>query len=98
MVKIPDETTLGELFSEAARALSRAGLNHRIDLYREVEIDDAAVRLMLGRSHRVRVRIKITATSLLFDSVEQLTTAEQVTPVPARAGAVPSEVEERLKA
>jgi hypothetical protein len=53
---------------------------------------------MLGRSHRVRVRIKITATSLLFDSVEQLTTAEQVTPVPARAGAVPSEVEERLKA
>lgn len=68
MAKIPDDITLGELCREAARALSRAGLEHRIDIYREVEIDDPAVRTMLGRSHRMRVRVKITATSLLFES------------------------------
>jgi hypothetical protein len=67
MANVPDSITLGELVKKAAQALTRAGLDRRIDLYREVEIDDPAVRLMLGRSHRVRVRIKITAKSLLFE-------------------------------
>ncbi len=71
MPKIPDDISLRELCKQAAQALSRAGLNHRIDIYRDVEIDDPAVRMMLGRSHRVRVRVKITATSLLFDNSEQ---------------------------
>jgi hypothetical protein len=65
--KIPDDITLGQLCQEAAQTLARAGMEHRIDIYREVEIDDPAVRMMLGRTHRVRLRIKITAASLLFD-------------------------------
>lgn len=70
MAKVPDTITLGELCRKAAQALAKHGLDRRIDIYREVEIDDPAVRLMLGRSHRVRVRIKITATSLLFEGAE----------------------------
>lgn len=70
MTKVPDDITLAELCRRAATALARAGLEHRIDIYRDVDIDDPAVRMMLGRSHRVRVRVKITATSLLFDTVD----------------------------
>lgn len=76
MSKIPDDITLAQLCQEAAQALARAGLEHRIDIYREVEIDDPAVRMMLGRSHRVRVRIKITAASLLFQDASPVDTAE----------------------
>lgn len=68
MSRVPDDITLAELCRRAATALARAGLEHRIDIYRDVDIDDPAVRMMLGRSHRVRVRVKITATSLLFDT------------------------------
>jgi len=32
-----------------------------------VEIEDPAVRLMLGRPHRLRVRVKITVASLPFE-------------------------------
>jgi len=68
MVNVPDDITLGRLCRKAAQALARAGLDRRIDIYREVEIDDPAVQLMLGRPHRLRVRVKITASSLLFES------------------------------
>ncbi len=68
MANVPDTITLGELCAKAAQALARAGLDRRIDIYREIEIDDPAVRLMLGRQHRLRVRVKITASSLLFES------------------------------
>jgi hypothetical protein len=67
MVNVPDDITLGRLCRKAAQALARAGLDRRIDIYREVEIDDPAVQLMLGRPHRLRVRVKITASSLLFE-------------------------------
>jgi hypothetical protein len=67
MVKVPDSITLEQLCDKAAEALVRAGLDRRIDIYREVEVDDPAVRLMLGRAHRLRVRVRITATSLLFE-------------------------------
>jgi hypothetical protein len=67
MAKVSDEITLEELCQRAAKALARAGLEHRIDIYRDVDIDDPAVRMMLGRPHRVRIRIKITAVSLLFE-------------------------------
>ncbi|MCS6945635.1 MAG: hypothetical protein RMK97_09535 [Sutterellaceae bacterium] len=67
MAKVPDDITLRELCQRAAAALARAGLDHRIDIYRDVEVDDPAVRMMLGRKHRLRVRVKITAASLLFE-------------------------------
>jgi len=70
MVNVPDDITLKQLCRKAAEALARAGLDRRIDIYREVEIDDPAVRLMLGRPHRLRVRVKITAASLLFEAAE----------------------------
>jgi hypothetical protein len=67
MTKIPDDIPLDELVRRAAQALTRAGMQHRIDIYRDVEVDDPAVRMMLGRTHKVRVRVKITAASLLFE-------------------------------
>ena len=75
--KIPDDITLGQLCQEAAQALSRAGLEHRIDIYREVEVDDPAVRTMLGRKHRIRVRLKINAASLLFDDAAPVEVEQQ---------------------
>ena len=67
MTKVSDDIKLGDLARRAAKALTRAGLEHRIDIYRDIEVDDPAVQKMLGRPHRVRVRIKITAQSLLFE-------------------------------
>jgi hypothetical protein len=67
MGKVSDDIKLGDLARRAARALTRAGLEHRIDIYRDIEVDDPAVQKMLGRPHRVRVRIRITAQSLLFE-------------------------------
>ncbi|HEX4598123.1 MAG TPA: hypothetical protein VH278_10090 [Burkholderiaceae bacterium] len=67
MGKVSDDIKLGDLARRAARALARAGLEHRIDIYRDIEVEDAAVQKMLGRPHRVRVRIRITAQSLLFE-------------------------------
>jgi hypothetical protein len=66
MVNVPDEIRLGKLVSKAARALADAGMEHRIDIYRDIEIEDPVILKMLGCPHRVRVRIKITARSLLF--------------------------------
>ncbi len=87
MANIPDTITLGELCAKASQALARAGLDRRIDIYREVEIDDPAVRLMLGRAHKLRVRIKITATSLLFESsTGQPISADPAGPETAGAG------------
>jgi len=76
ITKVPDDITLEELCKRAAKALARAGLEHRIDIYRDVDIDDPAVRMMLGRTHRVRVRVKITATSLLFESQDNAQDSE----------------------
>jgi len=84
MVDVPENITLGQLCTKAAEALARAGLDRRIDIYREVEIDDPAVRLMLGRPHLLRVRVKITAESLLFDS-------DQGLPRPVQSAAEPAE-------
>ncbi|HXY05253.1 MAG TPA: hypothetical protein VEI05_01800 [Burkholderiaceae bacterium] len=75
MTKVPDNITVGELVSRSARALARAGLQHRIDIYRDVEVDDPAVFHMLGQKHPLRVRIRITATSLLLDPQGSTATA-----------------------
>lgn len=77
MTKVPDNITLAALCEEAAKALSRAGLEHRIDIYREVDVDDPAVRMMLGRPHRLRVRVRITAASLLFEDSQMPEGAEK---------------------
>jgi len=68
MTKVSDSMTVGELASRSAQVLARAGLQHRIDIYRDVEVDDPAVLRMLGQKHRLRVRIRITASSLLLDA------------------------------
>jgi hypothetical protein len=86
MANVPDSITLGELCAKAAQALARAGLDRRIDIYREIEIDDPAVRLMLGRPHRLRVRVKITATSLLFETNSQQPIAAADTSGPETTG------------
>ncbi|SPE28076.1 hypothetical protein SBBP1_430035 [Burkholderiales bacterium] len=75
MTEVSDSITLGELVSRSAKALAHAGLEHRIDIYRDVDVDDPAVSRMLGQRHTVRVRIKITATSLLFDAQEKADSA-----------------------
>ena len=87
--KVPDTTSIGQLCRDAAKVLSKAGFEHRIDLYREVEIEDPTVRMMLGRGHRVKVRIKITASSLLFEDpkpkqVEASTEREQPETLPRK--------------
>ena len=68
MINVPDQILLGDLARQAAGALVKAGFEHRIDIYRDIEVEDPAVQKMLGRPHRVRVRIRITAQSLLFDN------------------------------
>jgi hypothetical protein len=89
MVNVPDDITLGRLCRKAAQALARAGLDRRIDIYREVEIDDPAVQLMLGRPHRLRVRVKITASSLLFEgSTEPPATSDSAETESGDEGAV----------
>lgn len=88
MVNVPDDITLKQLCAKAAEALVRAGLDRRIDIYREVEVDDPAIRLMLGRPHKLRVRVKITASSLLFESPAdaQGGDAATLTGAPSQAG------------
>jgi hypothetical protein len=89
MAKVPDSITLKELCTKAAQALARAGLDRRIDIYREIEIDDPAVRLMLGRPHKLRVRVKITASSLLFENTaDRNRAAEAAGPDTVGEGAV----------
>ncbi len=85
ITKVPDDITLDELVQRAAKALARAGLEHRIDIYRDVDVDDPAVRMMLGRPHRVRVRVKITATSLLFESGKQPVETKGAIPLPEKS-------------
>lgn len=67
MVKVPDEIQLGRLARKAAGALATAGFEHRIDIFRDVEVEDPVIRKILGQKHGVRVRITITAQSLLLN-------------------------------
>jgi hypothetical protein len=62
-----DSLTLGELTKRAAEVIAKYGFEHRIDIYRTVEIADPWILESLGRKHRIKVRVKITAASLLFD-------------------------------
>jgi hypothetical protein len=67
MVRVPDEIQLGSLARKAAGALTTAGFEHRIDIFRDVEVEDPVIRKILGQPHGVRVRITITAQSLLLN-------------------------------
>lgn len=66
MIRVPDKIRFGDLARAAARALNTAGLEHRIDIYRDIEVEDPVTLRMLGRPHLLRLRIKITAESLLY--------------------------------
>ena len=79
MINVPDQILLGDLARQAAGALVKAGFEHRIDIYRDVEVEDPVVQKMLGHPHRVRVRIKITAESLLFSHQEEVVATNIVT-------------------
>lgn len=94
MTRVPDDITLAELCEKAAQTLARAGLEHRIDIYRDVEVDDPAVRMMLGRPHKIRVRVKITAASLLFEGSEEgpTTTGGGAAPRGTSQGKSPADV------
>lgn len=61
-----DEVKFKDLVRLAALALAREGFDRRIDIYRTVEVADPWILESLGRKHRIRVRVKITAESLLF--------------------------------
>ncbi len=84
MSKVSDDIRLGDLVRRAAKALTRAGLEHRIDIYRDIEVEDPAVSKMLGRPHRVRVRVRITAQSLLFDSPVGTAANDSAKPLPKK--------------
>jgi hypothetical protein len=86
MTKVSDDIKLGDLARRAAKALTRAGLEHRIDIYRDIEVDDPAVQKMLGRPHRVRIRIKITAQSLLFEDRPGVAANDTDSPVRKSSG------------
>jgi len=59
------KSTLTHVITWAAWILVREGLEKRIDLFRTVTVPDP-VASALKREHAVRVRVRITATSLLF--------------------------------
>jgi hypothetical protein len=84
MVNVPDEIRIGELARKAARALVKAGFEHRIDIFRDVEVEDPVVQKMLGQAHRVRVRIKITAESLLFSPQAEEVVASNIVTLSAK--------------
>ena len=84
MSKVSDDIRLGDLVRRAAKALTRAGLEHRIDIYRDIEVEDPAVSKMLGRPHRVRVRVRITAQSLLFDGRTSTAANDSAKPLPKK--------------
>jgi hypothetical protein len=79
MVNVPDVIRFGDLARKAGRALVKAGFEHRIDIYRDVDVEDPVVLKMLGQSHRVRVRITITAQSLLFNHQDDVVAGNVVT-------------------
>lgn len=81
MVRVPDEIQLGKLAQKAAAALAAAGFEHRIDIFRDVEVEDPVIRKILGQTHGVRIRITITAQSLLV--------GQQAKPAPNNIVALP---------
>lgn len=98
MVNVPDGIRFGDLARKAGGALVKAGFEHRIDIYREVEIDDPVVLKMLGQSHRVRVRITITAKSLLFSHQDDVVAGNVVTLSPKGPIARKAEIPRTLRA
>ncbi|HEY4038189.1 MAG TPA: hypothetical protein VGM15_05160 [Burkholderiaceae bacterium] len=83
MVKVPDEIQLGNLARKAAGALATAGFEHRIDIFRDVEVEDPVIRKILGQKHGVRVRITITAQSLLLGQPAKVA-PNNVVPLPQK--------------
>lgn len=67
-----DSLTFADVVKRAASIIARnRQTNARIDIYREVMLDDPVTLEALGRRHPVAVRVKITAQSMLFDSASK---------------------------
>jgi hypothetical protein len=98
MVNVPDGIRFGDLARKAGGALVKAGFEHRIDIYRDVEVDDPVVLKMLGQPHRVRVRITITAKSLLFSQQDDVVAGNVVTLSPKSPVARKPEVARAVRA
>jgi hypothetical protein len=64
-----DSLPFSELVKRAAQVLHDAGLDRRIDYYRDVVLNDPTTERFLGRKPRVTVRVKITAISQTFEKV-----------------------------
>ena len=69
------DMTVREFLERAARTIvaqSTRGpdFDKRIDLYYDIEFSDSAVGSIIGKKHRIRTRLKVTATSLLFEPRE----------------------------
>ena len=68
-----DTLTVEELCRVAGREMVRSArrggsaANPVIEFEREVDVEDPPVRAMLGRTHRVKVRVTVRAISLLFE-------------------------------
>jgi hypothetical protein len=62
-----DSLTFGDVVKRAAQVLHDAGLDRRIDYYRDVVLNDPTTERFLGRKPRVTVRVKITAISQTFE-------------------------------
>jgi hypothetical protein len=64
-------TTVATVIEQAATIMLRTGFDRRIDIYRDVVLDDAVTLAAFGRSHPVRVRVKITACSMLWPGAQK---------------------------
>lgn len=66
-----DALSFSELVRRAAKVLHEIGLDHRIDFYRDVLVDDEIAEKYLGRKVRLTMRVKITAMSQTFEQQEK---------------------------
>jgi len=71
MVNVPDSISLKQLCKKAAEALVRAGLDRRIDIYRDVEIDRSGRPPHAGPAAPGAGAGEDHASSLLSDAREE---------------------------
>lgn len=64
------ETTVAQLVENAAFVFLRRGFDCRIDIYRDVTLRDEVTLRAFGKPHPVRVRLKITACSMLWEGAQ----------------------------
>lgn len=73
-LEVPDwlhETTVARMLENAAYIFLRRGFDTRIDIYRDVTLQDSVTLGAFGKPHPVRVRLKITACSILWKGAQE---------------------------